>query len=96
MERLITYLRVALPKLRDSGSTLGAEVELVASYLDLVQAMHDGRPQFDDRLPPALASTRTSIRCCCCRWSSARCAATPLPRRIELTAQASGERLRLG
>ena len=54
MERLITYLRVALPRLRESGSTLGAEVDLLASYLDLVQAMRGGRPHFSTALPAAL------------------------------------------
>ena len=54
MERLITYLRVALPRLRESGSTLGAEVDLLASYLDLVQAMRGGRPHFSTALPDRL------------------------------------------
>lgn len=54
MDRLITYLRVALPRLRESGSSLGAEVDLLASYLDLVQALHGGRPGFHAQLPEAL------------------------------------------
>ena len=54
MDRLITYLRVALPRLRESGSTLGAEVDLLASYLDLVQAMHAAKPRFVADLPAAL------------------------------------------
>jgi hypothetical protein len=54
MERLITYLRVALPRLRESGSTLGAEVDLLGSYLDLVQALRGGRPAFSVDLPEAL------------------------------------------
>ena len=54
MARLITYLRVALPRLRESGSTLGAEVDLLGSYLDLVQALRDGRPGFRAELPAAL------------------------------------------
>ena len=33
LEQLIRYLRVALPRLRDLGSTLGAEAELLDSYL---------------------------------------------------------------
>lgn len=54
MERLITYLRVALPRLRESGSSVGAEVDLLASYLDLVQALRGGRPVFHARVPEAL------------------------------------------
>ena len=54
MARLITYLRVALPRLRESGSTLGAEVDLLGSYLDLVQALRDGRPGFRAELPEVL------------------------------------------
>jgi len=45
LDRLIQYLRVALPRLRESGSSIQAEVELVESYLAVVQALHDGQPQ---------------------------------------------------
>lgn len=45
MDRLIAYLRVALPRLRESGSTVAAEAELVQSYLAVVQAAAGGRPQ---------------------------------------------------
>ncbi|MGE5337712.1 MAG: histidine kinase [Gemmatimonadota bacterium] len=45
LDRLIQYLRVALPRLRDSGSSIQAEVELVESYLAVVQALHDGKPK---------------------------------------------------
>ncbi len=45
LDRLIQYLRVALPRLRDSGSSIQGEVELVESYLAVVQALHDGKPK---------------------------------------------------
>jgi hypothetical protein len=45
MDRLIAYLRVALPRLRESGSTIAAEAELVQSYLAVVQAAAGSRPQ---------------------------------------------------
>jgi len=45
LDRLIGYLRAALPRLRESGSTVGAELELVRAYLEVVTALHDGRPQ---------------------------------------------------
>lgn len=44
LDRLIRYLRVALPRLRESGSSIQAEIELVESYLAVVQALNDGRP----------------------------------------------------
>lgn len=45
LDRLITYLRVALPRLREAGSTVQAEAELVAAYLSVVTARHGGLPQ---------------------------------------------------
>jgi len=47
LDRLITYLRVALPRLRESGSTVDAEVELVRAYLSVVAARHGGRPRLE-------------------------------------------------
>jgi len=44
LDRLITYLRVALPRLREAGSTMAAEIDLVEAYLEVVRALHDGSP----------------------------------------------------
>lgn len=44
LDRLITFLRAALPRLRETGSTMKAELELVRAYLDVVTAVHGGRP----------------------------------------------------
>ncbi len=44
LDRLIQYLRVALPRLRESGSSIRAEIELVEAYLAVVQALNEGRP----------------------------------------------------
>ena len=44
LDRLITYLRVALPRLREAGSTMAAEIELVEAYLDVVRSLHNGSP----------------------------------------------------
>jgi len=44
LDRLITYLRAALPRLRESGSTVEAELDLVKAYLEVVTAVHGGRP----------------------------------------------------
>lgn len=52
LERLIRHLRVALPRLRDAGATLGSEAELIASYLDLLRDLNGHPPRFDCELGP--------------------------------------------
>ncbi|CAM3680655.1 histidine kinase [Roseateles saccharophilus] len=52
LERLIRHLRVALPRLRDAGATLGGEAELIASYLDLLRDLNGQPPMFDCELGP--------------------------------------------
>lgn len=62
LERLIRHLRVALPRLRDAGATLGSEAELIASYLDLLRDLNGDPPVFEcelgsrgaTQLPPML------------------------------------------
>jgi len=44
LDRLITYLRVALPRMREAGSTIEAEIDLVKAYLAVVTSLHAGRP----------------------------------------------------
>ena len=61
LDRLITYLRVALPRLRAAGSTIEAEIDLVKAYLAVVTSLHAGRPALSVMLPddcrsPALLS----------------------------------------
>ena len=51
LDRLIAYLRVALPRLRESGSTIEAEIELVQTYLAVVTSLHGGRPKLSVTLP---------------------------------------------
>jgi hypothetical protein len=51
LDRLITYLRVALPRLREPGSTVEAEIELVQAYLAVVTSLHGGRPTLSVTLP---------------------------------------------
>jgi hypothetical protein len=60
MDRLITYLRVALPRLRESGSTVQAEVDLLAAYLAVVAARHGGNPVARFDLAPECAHARFS------------------------------------
>lgn len=44
LDRLITYLRVALPRLREAGSTMAAEIDLVEAYLEVVRSLRNGSP----------------------------------------------------
>ncbi|HET9023099.1 MAG TPA: histidine kinase, partial [Burkholderiaceae bacterium] len=44
LDRLIQYLRVALPRLRVPGSSIAAEIDLVRAYLAVVTSLHSGRP----------------------------------------------------
>ena len=51
---LIQYLRNALPKMRESVSTVGQEVELVRSYLSILQMRMGRRLSFEIDVPEAL------------------------------------------
>ena len=44
-------MRVALPRLREPGSTIEAEIDLVQAYLAVVTSLHDGRPALSVTLP---------------------------------------------
>jgi hypothetical protein len=44
LDRLIQYLRVALPRLREPGSTIAGEIDLVRAYLAVITSLHGGRP----------------------------------------------------
>jgi two-component sensor histidine kinase len=50
---LIAYLRAAVPRLHDTATTLGQELELVRAYLDLMQMRMPDRLQFALRIDPA-------------------------------------------
>jgi hypothetical protein len=62
LDDLITYLRVALPRLRETGATAGThladEIDLVRAYLEVVSARHDGRPQARFVVEPECAQAR--------------------------------------
>jgi len=51
---LIQYLRNALPKMRESVSTVGQEVELVRAYLSILQMRMGQRLSFEIDVPEAL------------------------------------------
>jgi LytS/YehU family sensor histidine kinase len=50
LDRLIAYLRAALPRMRETGSTVAAELELVEAYLAIVTSLRGGRPRLSIRL----------------------------------------------
>jgi hypothetical protein len=43
LDDLIAYLRAAMPRMRDTSSTVGQEVDLARAYLDIVGLRRDGR-----------------------------------------------------
>jgi len=59
LDELIAYLRAAMPKMRDTSSTLGQELELVRAYLGIVSLRLGGRLAFEIDAPdPRAADTR--------------------------------------
>jgi hypothetical protein len=97
LDRLITYLRVALPRLREAGSTVQAEVELVAAYLAVVSARHGGKP---------VAHFAVAAECAAARFypmlllplvqramRSGAQADRPVPERIDLAVKQHGEEI---
>ncbi len=55
---LINYLRAALPAMRESGSTLGRELELARSFLTILKMRMRERLDFSIDHDPALANAR--------------------------------------
>jgi hypothetical protein len=47
LDRLIAYLRAALPRLREAGSSVEVELDLVRTYLAVVTSRHGGRPRLN-------------------------------------------------
>lgn len=58
LDRLIQYLRVALPRLRAPGSTIAGEIDLVRAYLAVVTSLHGGRPALRVTLSDDCADAR--------------------------------------
>ena len=58
LDDLISYLRAALPHLRDSSSNLGQEIALVRAYLDIMRVHLGDRLRFDIDVPDAAKSAR--------------------------------------
>jgi sensor histidine kinase YesM len=58
LDDLISYLRAALPHLRESSSTLGRELDLARSYLDIMRVRLGDRLSFDIDVPDDVKSAR--------------------------------------
>lgn len=56
LERLISYLRAAMPTMRETTSTLGREVEVVRAYLDLLRIRMGERLTYTINMPVELNS----------------------------------------
>jgi len=58
LEELIAYLRAAMPKMRDTSSTVAQEVELVRAYLEIVKLRLGERLSFEIDIPADAGSAR--------------------------------------
>jgi hypothetical protein len=58
LEELIAYLRAAMPRMRDTSSTVGQEVDLVQAYLGIVSLRLGERLAFDIEPPGEAADAR--------------------------------------
>ncbi len=56
LESLITYLRAALPEMREGGTTLGREAEMARAYLEIQQLRMGPRLTFTVEIPEDLRS----------------------------------------
>ena len=52
LDALISYLRAAMPMMRDTSSTVGREIELARAYLDIVRLRLGERLSVDIEAPP--------------------------------------------
>lgn len=56
LERLIGYLRAAMPSMRETTSTLAREIEVVRAYLDLLKIRMGDRLKYSISMPDDMAS----------------------------------------
>jgi hypothetical protein len=57
-KNLMQYLRAALPQMREGSTTLGKELALVRSYLEILKVRMDDRLQFAITVPQGLMSAQ--------------------------------------
>ena len=56
LESFVRFLRSSLAATRTESTTLGAEAELIAAYLEVLQVRMGGRLRYSVQVPPELAS----------------------------------------
>lgn len=54
LENLIRYLRIALPQMRESSSTLGREMDMAAAYLEIFKIRMGSRLDYSMNMPDEL------------------------------------------
>lgn len=54
LDNLIRYLRIAMPHMRETGSTLGREMDMAAAYLEIFKIRMGGRLSYEIQMPVAL------------------------------------------
>ena len=54
LDNLIRYLRIAMPQMRETGSTLGREMDMAAAYLEIFKMRMGGRLSYEIQVPNAL------------------------------------------
>jgi signal transduction histidine kinase len=54
LDNLIRYLRIAMPQMRETGSTLGREMDMAAAYLEIFKLRMGGRLSYEIQVPPTL------------------------------------------
>jgi sensor histidine kinase YesM len=95
LSSLINYLRAALPTMREPGSTLDRELELVRSFLTILQMRMGERLGFSIEAPPSLGHARVPPMVLPTLVENAvKHGLSPLPEggRINIRASADGER----
>ena len=58
LDELIAYLRAAMPKMRDTSSTVGQEIELARAYLAIVKVRLGDRLTYEIVMPDAASDVR--------------------------------------
>ncbi len=58
LDELIAYLRAAMPRMRDTSSTVGQEIELVRAYMGVVRLRLGERLTFEIEAPEQVADVR--------------------------------------
>ena len=97
LDDLITYLRAALPQLREPSSTLDREAALARAYLGILQVGLGERLSFSFDIPDALRDARMPpmLLLPLVEDALARCGAPSASARLAVSAVAAGNRLRV-